>query len=424
MDSNKKKDREERGLLRVAELSRKHLNLDNQPLVEIWTSDSTKDRLTKAIKLSPFKAYTEDIKKAKALVVEGKLTEDSLERVAFVTTDVYKQLSSFKSLWVSTSLSDTVIGADPEFLLMKEGKVVSAHYIEGFTKYTKLGSDGPMAEVRPDPALTPEELVNNIKKVLLDEKNYTKIQQYDWISTAYFEDNTRDYPVGSHIHFGNPHQIASLSEAVRTNLFRVVTRVLDELLAIPLIKIDNTEGSHRRIRCKMGMNGNMGGYGLGYGYFGDMRLCNGRLEYRTLSGKIMANPALLTAVYGVAKTITDSIFDLVIAENCSEEFFCPKIYKGLDLFADSFDTWDQIELTKQIDCIIPSKEIRNKLHKGGPGLINKQFLSQWLEKLKGLSRYNTGEVYINYLLEILKGKTSNTNKTTNIKTTWIEENNG
>ena len=424
MDTNKKAGREERVLVRMAAGTREALGFGNKQ-IELWTSDSTKDRLTVTQKLSPFKAYAEDIAKVNTLVADGKISPEDKLCVLFVTSAIYNKFSKFKNVWGAVTVEDTVIGADPEFILMAEGKVYNAAMINGFTKTSVIGSDGPLAEMRPDPALSPEELVANLKHILTSEASLKSINKYDWIATAYIEDAHRDYPVGSHIHFGNPASISLLTADKRKLLFRVITKVLDELLALPLIKFDGEEGSHRRIRCKMSIHGGWGvKYALGYGYFGDIRITpepNGRLEYRTLSGKIMASPEILTMVYGVAKMIVDSVFSTLIDQYGTEvsAFTSPEA-EGKDVFNDNFDKWDTIKLAQTLNCVMPSKDLRSRLHLGTPVLISRRFLEGWLDKMKGLPKYNEGSVYVQELFTFLNRKTTVLKSIeTNMKKTWL-----
>jgi hypothetical protein len=92
------------------------------------------------------------------------------------------------------------IGADPEFEIVKSGKVISArNVISGGTGSSeKIGKDGAgyQVEFRPDPASSVFEAVKNFRKLLIEfSKSYPDLR---------LSCQGDVYPLGGHIHIGAP----------------------------------------------------------------------------------------------------------------------------------------------------------------------------------------------------------------------------
>ena len=267
MDSNKKSDRNENSLVRMSKVSRDVMGFKNK--VELYPNSNAEDRLRGSVLLDIFHAFSSDIEGARA----NGVSEEELSRVGFVTTKTYNRIlgvgnKKTNTIWITEDINDTVVGADPEFLLFdKNNRVVRANSVLSFT--SPIGCDGAMAEIRPKPAISPEEIMDNIL-TLLTNKGYTDpIKDFSWMAGCYYKDDIRDYPIGGHIHIGNPVKVAEIPMERRMGLFKSLNKILDELLAIPMIKIDGDDlGRARRTESAMGK----------YGYFGEFRPHQGRLE--------------------------------------------------------------------------------------------------------------------------------------------------
>lgn len=408
MDTNRKEGRNERTLIRMSKAARENLGLDEK--IEVYNKNSTDDRIKSATLLEVYKAYTDDIRKA---IVMGVPKED-LNRVGFVTTDIYNKLTGGKKqdIWVSKGAEDVVIGADPEFLLFEKDMVVRANNI--MSKNGKVGNDGAMAELRPDPSIDPKDLTENIKS-LFNSDLTDCIKKYTWKAACYFKDDTRDYPVGGHIHIGNPKKVDTMSNANRNRLFAVTNKIIDELLAIPMIKIDGKEdGKARRSECRMGH----------YGKYGDFRQSNGHLEHRTLSGLWLAHPELCQTVTGVAHAIAASVF-LKAAENKYDmNYICPGQEEGyFNPWSDEFN-WSNIPLAAELGCVKPSSFMRHVLNDSDVTAVSKKYLSGWMNVMKELPTYNTHSEYIDRLHEILSAKPAQIKEAINrysLQEAWLDD---
>lgn len=395
MDKNKKEDRNEHGLIRMSKAARTNLGFDDT--VEVYpNTKSTEKRLKGSMLLKIFQAFSADLKQARA---DG-VSDEELSRAGFVTTRTFNKITGTKSkksgnIWITDNIADTVIGADPEFLLFDgNGRVIRANNVMSYNG--PIGCDGAMAEVRPQPAIVPEDLVRNIK-VLFENKSLTnRIEKYDWMAGCYYKDHQRDYPIGGHIHIGNPVQVARLDNSNRVKFFKAFNKIMDELLAIPMVKIDGaTLGRARRTECTMGK----------YGYFGEFRTCNGRLEHRTLSGMWLMHPDLAVLVLGCAKAVIDEVFRHVADKKFDMSYMFPNKFNQSQVWAASFDSWDQIPLCNDLGCTMPSRDMIELLHKSAAAKITLKFLKAWYDRMRGLSTYKQYAKYIDGLYEVLKNKT-------------------
>ena len=402
MDKNKKSGRDENTLIRLPKVSREYLDSStkhDRHSVEVYLdTNNTKERIESAKILNIFRAFAEDIKKHK------DLTPEELVHVGFVTTSTFRKITNNKkknSIWISNNVSDTVIGADPEFLLFDtDGNVIRANNVLSYNG--ELGCDGAMAELRPKPSTTPEGLITHITDILKNIDATAPISPYNWIAGCYHKDKNRDYPIGGHIHIGNPIQIVNMGIKEQKALFVVLNKIIDELLSIPMIKIDGAAyGSARRTKCVIGK----------FGYYGDLRTCDGRLEHRTLSGMWLMHPTLATCVLGTIKAIIDEVFNFVMDHNLEMGYILPSELnksnqhselKDFNLWASDFNKWKEIPLAIDMDCIADSKYMIEILNRSDAGVINGTFINNWYKKMKRLSTYKTYAKYIDGLAEMLK----------------------
>lgn len=396
MDTNRKEDRNEGGLIRMSKSARDYMGYDNS--VEVYpNTTSTSKRMKSAMMLDIFQAFSADIKKLRA---EG-YTPAEMKRVGFVTSKTFRKITGLKAdkpkknIWISDEAGESIIGADPEFLLFDHrGRVVRANDVMSY--HGDLGCDGAMAEVRPKPATAPEELVRNITAILKNKDLTRRIEDFNWMAGCYHQDNQRDYPMGGHIHIGNPIKLANKRMEERTHIFKVMNKIIDELLAIPLIKIDGAElGRKRRTECRMGK----------YGYFGEWRSCNGRLEHRTLSGMWLMHPKLAECVFGTAKCIIDEMFKRLSGKGFKTTYAMPAKYQSARVWNRTFSDWDKFPLCRDMGCIRTSAEMVEWLHTSSATNITKAYMRQWYSHMKKMSAYPKYAKQVDGLYEILKNNT-------------------
>jgi len=420
MDNNKKEGRHENTLLRASSSTRNNLNLTEGKTKNIQTTDGNQ-----TYDLQPFKAYAKDIKKAKKLCESGVIKDKDLNKVCFVTTDIFNKFAKQQEVEVVSVMLDKVfnellIGTDPELLLMDNDEVIHAGNIPNFSKFSKFGCDGAMAELRPDPALTPKDLVKNIHSLLTNEELTSSIKKYDWLSACYFENANRDFPVGTHLHFDNPIKIKNLPIGSRKRLFAVTNKIIDELLTIPMIRLDGPSGHNRRAKCKMSQAGGFGNnYGVGYGFFGEWRTCNGRLEHRSLSGLVISDPKICEAVFGVGQAIVEAVYKEAVNNDLNSEFVLPKNYDAGAIYSKPFKDWEKIPLAETFGCIKPSSFMHEIMNKSSRIDISIEYIKGWLLHIRKLPTYGKYENYVEFLGELLSKNSKKLDKLDkNIKHNW------
>lgn len=402
MDENKKEDRDEHMLVRLPKKTREHL-VPNKNVLDVQGEGEYKE-------FSVFHAFKDDIKSANELVKEGIISEEDLDNIGFVSSKNFALLGEKDKTFITCDLEkrakevvDILIGTDPELLLMHNGHIKHANEIPGFSKMSKFGHDGAMAELRPDPEKTPEKLTENIIHLFQNEELINNVKDFDWISACYHEENNRDYPVGAHIHFDNPVEVNKLSTEQKNRLFAVTNKVLDELLTVPMVRLDGNKGHFRRARCKMSTynNFNAQNYGKGYGFFGEWRSQKGHLEHRSLSGMVLVDPDICTAVFGTAKAIVEAVYKSAIDNDLSAEYILPKRFSQTGIYKETFANWNKIPLCEDLGCITSSAEISGIMNKSSRTEISAKYIKQWLNKLRGLSTYDKAEKYVEVLGDVL-----------------------
>ncbi len=172
------------------------------------------------------------------------------------------------------------LGADPEFVLVSQkGKLVPASRFFGEGRGGEVGADSvrlgnrliyPYVEIRPEPADTPQQLLQHIQHLLAFCQSKIKHVDVRWAAGAMPLKGTA---LGGHIHMsGVPLTIRLL-------------RLLDRLLALPFAAIEDSGGRGRRPR---------------YGMLGDYRMqSHGGFEYRTLPSWLIS-PVAAKAAFAIS----------------------------------------------------------------------------------------------------------------------------
>lgn len=402
MDNNQKQDRYEDRLIRMGERARNRLGLKDEKSVELWPEGSAQDRITRSKVLEIFQAYSEDLKNTKKT-----MPEEEYNRVGFVTSRTFNFIckdkrKKKKDIWIADTVEDTVIGADPEFVLMNaDNSIKYAAEIEGFHHTDVLGSDGPWAEVRPQPAIEVSDFINNIKGILKGHKNVELIQKYRWIGGCYYYglrqgDAEREWPIGGHIHIGTPSRLArsveSFGDYYRIAVYACLNKVLDEYVAIPMIKVDGKENSGNRRRS--------------FGYYGDTRTEHGRLEYRMLSGEWLTHPEMAEIVVGTVKAIAHEFFKIIDESDYKHAMIMTKkqqssdSYEDFYFFRDDFCYWKNIEVMRAFNATKNSEAMRGILD-GNEIEFDKPFFTSLKKKLKALSVYNDYSEHLDRFVELV-----------------------
>lgn len=419
MDSNKKEDRAEHGLIRLSKKAREHMNLEGNKSVELWPAGSTNIKLARTKVLEIFKAYSKDIKK----LHDDGMSERNILRVGFVTTNTFNAICNpedIGNIWLADSIEETVIGGDPEFMLVGANKKAKhASNVDGLSHAQQLGSDGPWAELRPDPEIEVDAFVQNIKQLFNNSDGANCIQDYKWLGGCFYNmesndswNNRSNWPIGGHVHIGTPLKIAKAMEndsIFRNGIHATLQKILDELVAIPMMKVEGVTESCERRKI--------------YGKYGESRVAGPhgeRLEYRTLSGQWLTHPVLASAVLGTVKAIAHAVFK-DIEDNDNDINFVT--FKGADpnYFHNNYKTWNNIPIINKYGTEKPNGKMRDILHNGQVSFTKAQ--TKKIEKtLTELSTYDLYSEHIDSFCEVV-GQHMNVLKKqeTDLKKTWVED---
>jgi hypothetical protein len=175
---------------------------------------------------------------------------------------------------------------DPELVLLdrNEPTVIAAdNYL---VRTAKFGVDGHryIAELRPEPAETPKDLVTNLRRTLAFGGQ--PILDLKWLAGPF----KHKKPLGGHIHFGSVYMDERIREALDGYLPILLSHIEDEKEATLRRCTTRYEGIVQRDR------------GVPYGLLGDFREKKWGFEYRTPSSFILT-PAITRGVLTAAKAI-------------------------------------------------------------------------------------------------------------------------
>lgn len=181
----------------------------------------------------------------------------------------YSKKSTGKRLTVS-------LGADPEFEVIKNGRVVKADTALQINNHTSadIGLDGAMSqlEFRPKPG-TPQQVVKNIRHLV--KKFSQKYPEFD------LTDAGHRYPLGGHIHVGVGQQI---------DIPRELISLLDDFIGKPTIELS-------------------GGARSSYKTLGAARSQPHGIEYRSTPTAVFQNPRMTHVTLTLMKNLCEHFFN-------------------------------------------------------------------------------------------------------------------
>lgn len=281
-----------------------------------------------------------------SLQINKATLEDILEhgeKNAFVS--VYSPILDAKSSDVLVEPHEITIGCDPELFLLdrRDFRVVPADRL--MPKERKFGSDGELAELRPDYALSPEQLVLNLKRLIVS----IPFNIPNWVTT--YASSWYAYRCsGFHIHLGMPIELLSFA-ADKTDIFlKHLVTALDYFVGIPAASLDPDD--------KRRLSNN-------YGRPGDYRISMRTLEYRTPGGFHLKSPKYTKSLLNSAFYITDKI--IKDAEEASENWANTEKIVDFKYFMNRYN----LPPKKYIKSVLASKdrkELKYECNKINPTL--------------------------------------------------------
>lgn len=203
-------------------------------------------------------------------------------RLADRYAECLKQYLSELSPAVCTNVR---LGADPEFMIRRDGgqMVPASRFFptEGgvgcdaiFIRAPQGGITRPLAELRPPPSDSPDELVRSLHRLLVRAAELAPYANLQFCAGSL---PFAGFPIGGHIHFSGLGRVSGQ-----------LLRALDTYLMIPLFLIEDQATAHlRRPR---------------YGFLGDYRPQPHGFEYRTPASWLIS-PRIARAALALAKVV-------------------------------------------------------------------------------------------------------------------------
>jgi len=209
----------------------------------------------------------------------------------YVSKDTFERVDITKLSTVKP-VDDILIGCDPEFFLIDKitGMNISASHF--FSHYGDVGSDCGLAELRPRPGFTEDEVTANLRDLLIraykhiTDRMLYRNKEMALIASSYNDNHT----AGFHIHFGLSDKLLAENKLNKgdDNLLKKMVSVLDYYVGIPAIIPEGSEDYHRRsIKSSQ------------YGKAGDHRSDHVTLEYRVPGGHLLRHPLLTKGILGL-----------------------------------------------------------------------------------------------------------------------------
>ena len=228
--------------------------------------------------------------------------------IGYVSNFTYHNLFRDEQDCVELKLSkDVMLGCDPEFFIMdsSNSQVISASALLKH-KNGAVGYDGIMGELRPAPALTPEDVCLNLWKLIKEAREivnsgYEFPGRIAFIATSFL----KIYGIigggqsaGFHLHFGLPSQmIGNVNPRhPKMALAKEIVKVMDYYVGIPSSTFERGDDVIRRSSMSNP-----------YGKPGAFRMDNRTLEYRVPGGFLLAHPVLASGLIGLGALVVDDM---------------------------------------------------------------------------------------------------------------------
>lgn len=224
------------------------------------------------------------------------IAEDAyLEDIVKDPSTAYVSQEAFDRLVGNPIHKEVTLGCDPEFVFLDaRRRVLPASY--WLPMRGQIGSDGPLAELRPSPATHEREVVENLRQLI---KRLPQIVQgrFGGTTMASPEGHScwQNYALGFHIHLGAPRELITYAAPKTRQFLDSFVTVLDYFVGIPAMLLEDT--NVRRL-----------GDGQ-YGKAGDYRVSTKTIEYRTPGGYHLRHPQYAAGIMALALCVGRDVLE-------------------------------------------------------------------------------------------------------------------
>ncbi len=383
--------------IRIPKRGRLFFDVKNSRLVI-----KTTDRVSAAgepheLGLSVRQARKEDVDVLLEDVKQGRVSSDQADITAFVTTATRnaflgRRTNTPAALFLTDRVDALKIGCDPEFVLVnpKTSDFVYAGHVRGLGIQDPLGSDGPLAELRPHPETSAEMLTKRIGNLFTTHQD--KIANYLWLGGASYrsEKQRKSWGIGGHIHVGDPPMLPANR---RQATYVRAVQILDEMVALPMVRVDAPDP---RVRRQVHH----------YGVYGDQRPQEGRFEWRVLSGFWLLHADIAQAVLGTAKAVSEACYHRMVEHDFAPEYLnTPLQEKGF------LQEWGAL----------PADTVRQIVDSANPRLVTGALMTRTKTKLRELSNYTQYKAEIEQFIDIVELSGDDQKRISfNLRRNWVE----
>lgn len=274
------------------------------------------------------------------------------------------------------------IGSDVEFFLADDhGTVFRAEGI--FPGFGEVGSDSgvnvehkfSLAELRPRPALSAEDLVKNIAELVYRAqttiRNLSANSVYKGAELKAFS-FYKGEPAGFHIHIGKGYEFENVLEEKQIAKIKPLVYLLDALIAAPVAIIDS-DNTRRRLRVLLNNK-------ISYGSPSDVRVDSFTFEYRTLGGVVLRSPRLCKLVFDLTLLLVSLIFS-----GKTSEAICKRNYAYVSQIFSLLNTSKLEKFYRETVQDLSMPEITAKTEEilflaNSEDITNPCFASRWLKE--------------------------------------------
>ena len=280
------------------------------------------------------------------LQVANAFSEDVIDdpSVIYITSEIFNKIDIKPHTNVVSieTVSGITLGCDPEIFLVDKttGAIISANRF--FQKWTQVGFDGYMMELRPSPSTDEFMLLDNIHNLILLARKTLNHQNIGKSCKMLGVSHYGTFTAGFHLHFGLPPILLKRQTGTRSLMIQIVN-ALDYYVGIPSIIPEGTTDSFRRTVPY-----------LDYGKPGNYRLNSRTLEYRVPGGYLMRHPVLTLGLISMGALVVEDIISRV--KVCTDNFM--EIEK-IATHADITELYPHLPNIKELLSTICSTSTKN-----------------------------------------------------------------
>jgi hypothetical protein len=328
------------------------------------------------------------------LQVANAFSEDVIDdpSTAYVTSKIFNKINAGSDTNTTSieTVSGITLGCDPEaFLIDKTTKaIVSASRF--FQKWTQVGFDGYMMELRPSPSTDEFVLLDNIYNLILSARKILNHHDIGRNCKMLGISHYGTFTAGFHLHFGLPSILLQRQPGTRSLAIQMVN-ALDYYVGIPSIIPEGVTDSFRRTVPY-----------LDYGKPGNYRLDNRTLEYRVPGGYLLRHPILTLGLISMGALVIEDMISRI--KVCTNNFM--EIEK-VATHADITELYPHLPDIKELLSTICSTSTKN---------ANKHLntIEADFEEMLGWKKRET------YIKQFIKSIRNNTTFTDDIEHNWGE----